>query len=119
MRGENAYLFDMLDHARVALSYVQGMTAAQFLADTRTQDAVVRRLMVIGEAAKKIEASTRASLPHVPFDDIARMRDKITHTYWRTDLQIVWETTTKDLPALIGALGALVPALEPPAEDAP
>jgi uncharacterized protein with HEPN domain len=114
MRSENAYLFDMLDSVKLVMSFVQGMTIERFLTDTLTQDAVVRRLMIIGEAAKKIDQSTRQSLPQIPFDDIARMRDTITHAYWRTNLQVVGETATKDLLVLIDALSAQIPPLEPP-----
>lgn len=104
MRDEKAYLADMLESARVAADYIAGMTFEQFERDQRTQDAVVRRLEIIGEGARKILPDTRDTLPQIPFDEIVRMRNKMLHVYWRTDLRIIWETVVKDLPELIAIL---------------
>ena len=101
MRGEADFLRDMLDSALRIQREIAGKTYSQFLGDETVQDAVVLRLIVVGEAAKKISRATRALLPQLPFDEIARMRDVLSHVYWRVNYQIVWETATRDVPDVI------------------
>jgi uncharacterized protein with HEPN domain len=69
----------MLDSAERVQRELAGKGYPELLADETLQDAVVFRLLIIGEAAKKITQATRAAIPDVPFDDIARMRDVLTH----------------------------------------
>jgi uncharacterized protein with HEPN domain len=109
MRDETAFLFDMLDAAQLIQQYVTGLTRQQFDNDVKTQDAVIHRLTIIGEAAKKISQQTRLLLPTLPFDNMARMRDKVIHVYWRTEFDIVWDTASNDMQPLIDALLAMLP----------
>lgn len=119
MRDERAYLWDMRESAQLATGYVAGKSREAFEADLMLQDAVVRRLSIIGEAAKKISPATRSQLPGLPFDEMARMRDVMTHVYWRVKLDILWDTAVDDLPRLIATLATILPADPPPGEIAP
>ena len=62
MLKDNAYLADILDSARIVQQHISGMTREQFLADQRTQDVVVRRFEIIGEAARDIKGVARHSV---------------------------------------------------------
>jgi uncharacterized protein with HEPN domain len=106
MRSEADFLQDMLDSALRLQREIAGKSYAQFQGDETIQDAVVLRLIVIGEAAKKISPATRALLPQLPFDEIARMRDVLSHVYWRINYQIVWDTATRDVPEVIRHVAA-------------
>jgi uncharacterized protein with HEPN domain len=64
------------------------------------QDAVVRNLQIIGEAAKKVSPETRAASPDLPWRDMAGMRDRIVHDYFGVSLDIVWDVVTNHLPAV-------------------
>ncbi len=64
---EAASLLDVLLSARLAWSYMAGKTGEGFVADRQCQDAVVRRLEVIGEAARRVSAAARATLPGLPW----------------------------------------------------
>jgi uncharacterized protein with HEPN domain len=101
MRDEEALLRDMLDSALRIQREIGNTTYDEFVNDETLQDAVVWRLMVIGEAAKSISQATRLTLPGLPFDDIARMRNFMAHVYWRIDYKIVWDTATTDVSVLI------------------
>lgn len=101
MHDETAFLFDMLSSATRVQQYISGKSYEQFLADSILQDAVVLRLSIIGEAAKRISTTTRSSLPALPFDSMARMRDRLVHVYWRVDYRIVWDTAVIHVPELI------------------
>ena len=104
MRDERAYLFDMADSARLALQYASGKTFEQFCDDSQLQDAVLRRLAIIGEAVRFVSVPTRARLPELPWDDMARMRNILVHVYFGVDLEIVWNTVINDLSPLLEAI---------------
>ncbi len=106
MRDESALIRDMLDSALRVQRQIANTTFDEFLADETMQDAVVLRLMVIGEAAKMISASTRALLPLLPFDDMVKMRNLLAHVYWNINYKIVWQTASVDIPDLIRHLRA-------------
>ncbi len=98
---QQAYLQDILDAARLVQEYTAKMTGDEFLADVKTQDAVLRRFEIIGEAAAHLTDDTRALFPDVPFHQMRGMRNIIAHVYGEVDLTIVWRTVRDHLPGLI------------------
>ncbi len=85
-------------------SYFAGQTHEQFLADTKTQDAVLRRFLVAGEAAARLAPGTCAEFPNIPFHKIAGMRNWVVHDYGNVDFEIVWETVQVHPPPLLKEL---------------
>jgi len=85
-------------------SYVGAQTHEEFMADTKTQDAVLRRFLVAGEAAARLTAETCAEFPNIPFHKITGMRNRVVHDYGNVDFQIVWETVQTHLPSLFKEL---------------
>jgi uncharacterized protein with HEPN domain len=67
------------------------MTFEAFLRDTKTQDAVVRNLEIIGEAAKGLSGKVRERYPAVPWKGMAGVRDRLIHHYFGVSLDVVWE----------------------------
>lgn len=106
-------LLDMLVSAKLANGYVAGKTWAEFEEDIKFQDAVIRRLEIIGEAAGRISQETRRSLPQFSWGEIIGMRNKIVHEYDGVRLDIVWATVREDLPALIAELEKIVSPEDP------
>lgn len=79
------------------------MSKDGFLADLRTQQAVVMSLIIIGEVAAKIidnHASFAAAHPDVPWRNMRAMRNRMAHGYFDIDLAIVWDTVKLALPTL-------------------
>lgn len=109
---DSAYLLDIVLAARLARSYVAGKTRQEFDADRQCQDAVVRRLEIIGEAATHVSPAARAALPMVPWRQMMGMRNRMIHQYNQIDLDVVWDTVANDLPPLIANLSAVLPEAE-------
>jgi uncharacterized protein with HEPN domain len=109
MPRDDDNLLDILAAAKWARAHVEGMTREMFLADVKTQDSVIRRLEILGEAARRILESLRLSLPAVPWRAMIRMRNFLIHEYDDVDPGFVWDTVQNDLPPLIAALEPLVP----------
>jgi uncharacterized protein with HEPN domain len=106
-RAERLYLSDARDAIDRIITYTADGHAG-FVADPKTQDAVVRNLEIIGEAVKHVTPETRAKRPEVPWTAIAGMRDRLIHDYFRVDLNIAWDVVTNDLAPLRDALTALL-----------
>lgn len=92
---------------RIAL-YIDGLDYSSFLDDTKTQDAVIRNLEVIGEASKNLSPQFRLATPEIPWKNLAGMRDRLIHRYFGVNLDIVWQAASVELPALAKALAAHV-----------
>ncbi len=107
MKDDRVYLLHIRDAVDRILSYTtEGKTA--FLADTRTQDAVVRNLEIIGEAAKNVSTDLRAAHSGVPWRALSGMRDKLIHEYFGVNLEVVWRVVERDIPELKQHLGEIL-----------
>ena len=104
MSRDNDYLLDILTAARLAIGYVEGRTEESFLTDVQCQDAVIRRLEIIGEAARRISAEFYAVLPELPWPEMIGMRNIMIHRYDDIDLNVVWESVQSSLPRLIATI---------------
>lgn len=109
-----ALLLDMLLAARDARSFLDGLDGAAFLASRLHQNAVIRSLEVIGEAAGKVSADLRAAHPEIPWSQVIGMRHRLIHGYDGVRLDLVWSVATARLEPLIAALAPLIPPDEPP-----
>lgn len=83
---------------------MEGIDKDGFYANGEKQDAVLRRLEIIGEAAGRISPEVQREFPGIPFREIRGMRNIIAHDYGEVDLDRVWETITHDIPALLKVL---------------
>ena len=110
MKDDRFYLLHVRDAIEDVLTYASPGREA-FFADRLRQDAVIRKVEVIGEAVKGISEATRVRCPDIPWRRIAGMRDKMIHEYFGVNLELVWAVVERDLPALKRAVDAL---LNPP-----
>jgi uncharacterized protein with HEPN domain len=99
-RDSRVYLEDIVVAADRIAAYVAGLTRPAFGQDTRTVDAVVRNLEIIGEAVKALSPEIRQRAPDVEWSKIAGLRDILIHAYFGVDLDIVWQIATERLPEL-------------------
>jgi uncharacterized protein with HEPN domain len=104
------YLEHMKQAARDACTFVEGLDREAFLADKRTQQAVVMNLIILGEAATKVmDGFPEFVREHsdVPWRNMRGMRNRIAHGYFDIDLDVVWNTVRDALPALLEQLSAI------------
>jgi uncharacterized protein with HEPN domain len=109
MRRDEAYLLDMLLAAKRAIRHTASLTRDEFENSELHQDAAIRSLEIIGEAARRVSSEFCASHKDIPWREIAGMRNRITHEYFRINLAAVWDTIQNDLPRLIEQLEPLIP----------
>lgn len=108
MRRNNAALVDTAGAARLIIAFSEGMSRAAFGGDLKTQKAVLREIIVLGKAVKRLSPSFRAAHPDIPWSLMAGMRDHLTHEYDDVDLDEIWPVVTRDAPALFGQLAPLL-----------
>jgi len=111
-RDDLIALRHMLDHAREAISLSQGKTREDLDSDRVLNLALVRLLEIVGEAANRIPREERARHREIPWPEIVDLRNRLIHGYDSVDFDILWEVITADLPPLIVALDAIIPAEE-------
>ncbi len=104
-----ATLLDIARAARLIEQFKGDSSKDAFVGDLKTQSAILHQLLIIGEAVKRLSSEFRASHADVPWALMAGMRDNIIHEYDDVDLDEVWKTTTTDIPALLSAIGPLLP----------
>ncbi|MCX8091900.1 MAG: DUF86 domain-containing protein [Verrucomicrobiae bacterium] len=104
---------DILHAARLIASYVQGVSEETFLADTQKQDAVIRRIEIIGEATAHLTEVTRRAIPDLPFRQMRGMRNIVAHDYGNVDLRIVWQVATAHVPKVRAVLERFLDNLHP------
>lgn len=107
-RTDRDFLSDIREAIRRIAAYTAGMTYEVFLTDTKTQDAIIRNLEIIGEATKKLSEGLRAKYPDVPWKSMTAARDRLTHHYFGVNLDIVWQIVTAELPKVASQLEKII-----------
>lgn len=97
-------LRDILQAARLIVSYLGNTTEAEFLSNIEKQDAVIRRLEIIGEATAHLTDATRQAIPQLPFRKMRGMRNIVAHNYGNVNLKIVWEVGVVHVPEVCAVL---------------
>ena len=97
-------LRDILEAARLISAYIERTSEVDFGANRQQQDAVIRRIEIIGEAAAHLTDESRAAISELPFRKMRGMRNIVAHDYANVDLKIVWEIATAHVPEICRVL---------------
>jgi len=95
--------------------YVGRKSRTAFLRSALLQDAVIRNIEIVGEAAGRVSTETTTRTPEIPWREIVGMRHRLIHGYLEVNLDTVWQVVERDLPALDRNLRAVVEPPLPPA----
>ena len=99
-RDIRVYIEDVLESIERIEEYTGSMSEDNFYDNVQAQDAVLRRLEVIGEAVKQIPEDFRDKHPSIPWKKIAGMRDVLIHGYFGVNLKRVWKAIREEIPDL-------------------
>ncbi len=109
MQRDLQFLLDMLQSAELILTYTDQFSQEQFFSNVLLQDAVIRRLLIIAEAARRVSDATRQALPSISWQEINGMRNRLVHDYDDINLSIVWDVVQLEIIPLIEELKLQIP----------
>jgi uncharacterized protein with HEPN domain len=98
----------MIEAAETACGFLDGRMRDDLDSDRMLLLALVRAIEILGEAASKVSAPTRAEAKDIPWSLIVSMRNRLIHAYFDIDRQVVWKTVTEELPRLLAKLRVLL-----------
>ena len=107
MKDQRVYLGHIRDTIDDIFTYA-AVGRGAFMVERMRQDAVIRKLEIIGEAVKQLSDETKQRRPEIARKRIAGMRDRLSHAYFGVDLGLVWVVGERDLRALAVAVAALL-----------
>jgi len=116
MRPDDAdlgYVWDMLDAAREAISFVGDVDFESYRQNHMLMRAVERCVQIIGEAANKVTAEFRAEHPEIPWQKAAAQRHVLVHDYGEIDQALIWNLVRDQFPTLIVDLQTIVDQYPP------
>ncbi len=94
------FLSHILESIKTIEKHTKKITKETFSKDITIQDAVIRRIEIIGEAVKNLPLNYKGKHSEIEWREIAGMRDKLIHEYFGVNLNVVWRTINKDIPQL-------------------
>ena len=98
------YIRDMLKFGEAVLAYTEGMNQEAFVADSRTYDATLRNIELIGEAATHIPTDIREAYPAIPWHAIIGARNRLAHSYLQISDSVIWSIVEDAIPNLLPEL---------------
>ncbi|MHA1239010.1 MAG: HepT-like ribonuclease domain-containing protein [Candidatus Odinarchaeia archaeon] len=99
-KDDTVFLKHILDAINLIEEYLKDKKYNEFKNNRMLQDAIIREIEIIGEAASKISMELRNKYSDIPWRQIVGMRNKLIHGYFGIDLDAVWDTVIKDIPPL-------------------
>ena len=107
-KDQTVYLRHIIESIEQIENYTHDLIESEFMDLKEAQDAVLRRLEIIGEAVKNISSEFKDRYPNIPWRQMAGMRNALIHEYFEVDLSLVWRTVKDDLPKLKEQIKGLI-----------
>jgi uncharacterized protein with HEPN domain len=107
-RHPKLLLGDILESAEKIITYTHNLSYEEFIADSKTIDAVVRNFEIIGEAANRLPNEIKDNNSSIDWFKIRGLRNRIVHNYFGIDYKIIWITKEEYLEGLITQITKLL-----------
>lgn len=108
MSKDNSFLFDIFHSCVLIQEFTAEIDLNTFQADVMRQDAIIRRIEIIGEAASNLSSEFKELNSEIPWGLIRGMRNRLVHNYNEIDLDLVWTTIQEDIPNLQSLIEPLI-----------
>ncbi len=99
-RDPNLYIRDILESIALIEQYLKNSNLTKFQKDKKLQDAIARRIEIIGEATKAVPQSVKKKYPQIQWKEFAGIRNFLIHVYFGINTTRLWKMTQKDIPQL-------------------
>jgi len=96
-RDLQLFLDDILESIELLETYTKDLSHKKFLEDHQVQDAIIRRIEIIGEAIRYFPDEVQEKYPEIPWREVRGMRNYIAHEYFGINYDMLWEVATKDI----------------------
>lgn len=113
MKEPRIFLEHILESILLIKQYTANLSKDEFVLSLQIQDAVIRRLEIVGEAVKNLPLEFRNTYPTIPWRQIAGMRDILIHEYFGVDLNLTWKTIQKDILGLEQTIKKIIDDIHP------
>lgn len=94
------YLDSLIDAAEAIQEFIGARDKEHFFSERMVRDAVLRNLEVLGEAAGRVSAELQSAHPEVAWKKAAGMRNHLAHGYLTLNMDVIWDTIKRDVPAI-------------------
>jgi len=94
------FIKDILESINSISEFINDLEYQNFVKDDKTISAVVRKIEIIGEATKNIPSSVTDKYTNIPWSEMAKMRDKVIHSYFGIDYMTIWNVAKIRLPGM-------------------
>lgn len=99
-KDPQVFIGHILESIQLIEEYASDLTLQEFQRNRAMQDAIIRRLEIIGEAVKNLGAPFKTKHPEIPWKSMAGMRDILIHEYFDIDLSLTWAVVQRELPSI-------------------
>lgn len=112
VKADYPYLMHILDAINAINEYAGELLWPDFQKNRMVQDAVIRQIQIMGDAAKLVSSDLKKKHPELPWNKMAGMRDKLIHQYFGVDNYLLWQTAVIHVPKLKGDLERLIHSIK-------
>ena len=101
MLRDKASLIDIINAAKRIKQFAEGIDKSILADNEEKQSAILYQVIIIGEATKRLSSDFREKYSHIPWKDMAGMRDILAHQYDRVNINTLWDVIQSDIPELL------------------
>lgn len=111
MRRDAVLLAEIVDAVGRILELTAGPSAAEIEVAPDRRDSLLWNFTVLGEAVSQLSVGLKADHPAIPWTDASRLRNRVVHSYWSVDFEVLIATARDDLPLFLAGVESVLASL--------